>query len=62
MELLSPMDLIISGWECQRFSMAKFGEGLSDTKFTFFMDVVQFITWAQSIYFMFGYVIENTPS
>jgi len=28
MELLGPVDLIISGWECQRFSAAKFGEGL----------------------------------
>jgi site-specific DNA-cytosine methylase len=28
MELLGPVDLIISGWECQRFSVAGFGEGL----------------------------------
>jgi site-specific DNA-cytosine methylase len=33
LELLGPINLIISGWECQGFSMAGFGEGLSDTRF-----------------------------
>jgi site-specific DNA-cytosine methylase len=46
MELFGPMDLIISGWECQEFSMAGFGEGLSDTKSSVFMNMVQIITWA----------------
>jgi site-specific DNA-cytosine methylase len=32
MELLGSMDLIILGWECQRFSTAGFGKGLNDTK------------------------------
>jgi site-specific DNA-cytosine methylase len=32
MELLGDVDLIVSGWECQGFSMARLGEGLSDTK------------------------------
>jgi site-specific DNA-cytosine methylase len=40
MELLGPVDLIISGWECQGFSTAGFGEGLSDTKCDLFMDMV----------------------
>jgi site-specific DNA-cytosine methylase len=40
MELIGPMDLIISGWECQGFSMVGFGEGLSDTRFDLFMDMV----------------------
>jgi site-specific DNA-cytosine methylase len=62
MELLGPMDLIILGWECQGFSMARFGEGLSDTRSGLFMDMVQLITLAQSISPMLGYVIENTPS
>ncbi len=42
--------------------MAGFGEGLNDTRFGLFMDMVQLITWAQSIFPMLGYVIENTPS
>jgi site-specific DNA-cytosine methylase len=62
MELLGPVDLIISSWECQRFSMAGFGEGLSDIRSNLFTDMVQLITWAQSNFPMLGYVIENTPS
>jgi len=60
MELLGPMDLIISGWECQGFSMGGFGEDLNDTRFCLFTDMVRLITWAQSIFPMLGYVIENT--
>jgi hypothetical protein len=60
MELLSLVDLIISSWECQGFSLAGFGKGLNGTRSGFFMDMVRFITWAQSISPMFGYVIENT--
>jgi len=44
MELLGPVDLIISGWECQGFSTTGFGEGLSDTRSDLFMDMVQLIT------------------
>jgi site-specific DNA-cytosine methylase len=55
MELLGPVDLIISGWECQ-------GKGLSDTRSGLFTDMIQLITWAQSISPTLGYVIENTPS
>jgi hypothetical protein len=62
MELLGPVDLIISSWECQGFSAARFGEGLNDTRFGLFMDMVQLITWAQSISPTLGYVIKNTPS
>jgi site-specific DNA-cytosine methylase len=62
MELLGPVDLIISGWECQGFSMARFGESLSDTRSGLFTDMVQLITWAQSISLTLGYVIENTFS
>jgi site-specific DNA-cytosine methylase len=62
MELFSPVDFIISSWECQRLSMARFGEGLSDTRFDLFTDMVQLITWAQSISPTIGYVIENTFS
>jgi site-specific DNA-cytosine methylase len=62
MELLGPMGLIILGWECQGFSTAGFGEGLSDTRSGLFIDMVRLITWAQSIFPMLGYVIENTPS
>jgi site-specific DNA-cytosine methylase len=62
MELLGLVDLIISGWECQGFSVAGFGEGLNDIRSSLFMDMVRLITWAQSIFPMFGYVIENTPS
>jgi site-specific DNA-cytosine methylase len=62
MELLGPVDLIISGWGCQGFPTTRFGEGLSDTRFGLFMDMVQLITWAQSISSTLGYVIENTPS
>jgi site-specific DNA-cytosine methylase len=46
MELFGPMDLIISSWECQGFSTAGFGEGLSDTRSEIFTNVVRFITWA----------------
>jgi hypothetical protein len=60
MELLGPVDLIISGWECQGSSAARFGEGLSDTRSSLFMDMVRLITWAQSISPLLGYVIENT--
>jgi site-specific DNA-cytosine methylase len=62
MELLGPMDLIISGWEHQGFSTVGFGENLSDIRSSLFMDMVELITWVQSISPMFGYVIENTPS
>jgi hypothetical protein len=41
--------------------MAKFGEGLSDTRSGLFTDMVRLITWAQSISLMLDYVIENTP-
>jgi site-specific DNA-cytosine methylase len=40
MELLGPMNLIISGWECQGFSMARFKEGLNEIRFGLFMDIV----------------------
>jgi site-specific DNA-cytosine methylase len=46
MELLGPVDLIISGSECQGFSAAGFGEGLSDTRSDLFTDMIQLITWA----------------
>jgi site-specific DNA-cytosine methylase len=62
MELLGPVDLIISGWECQGFSAIGFGKGLSDTRFRLFTDMVRLIIWAQSISPTLGYVIENTPS
>jgi site-specific DNA-cytosine methylase len=62
MELLGPMDLIISGWECQGFSAIGFGEGLSDRRFSLFTNMVRLITWAQSISRTLGDVIENTPS
>jgi site-specific DNA-cytosine methylase len=62
MELLGLVDLIISSWECQGFLVVRFGEGLSDTRFDLFTNMVRLITWAQSISLMFGYVIENTPS
>jgi len=62
MELLGFVDLIISCWECQGFSTAGFGEGLSDTRSSLFTDMIRLITWAQSISPTLGYVIENTPS
>jgi hypothetical protein len=62
MELLGPVDLIISGWECQGFSTTGFGEALSDTRSDLFMDMVRLITWAQSISPTLGYVIKNIPS
>jgi site-specific DNA-cytosine methylase len=40
MELLGLVDLIISSWECQGFSAARFGEGLSDIRFDLFIDMV----------------------
>jgi hypothetical protein len=62
MELFSVVDLVISGWECQGFSTVGFGEGLSDTRFGLFTDMVRLITWALSIFPTLGYVIENTLS
>jgi len=62
MELLGPIDLIISGWECQGFSTTGFGESLIDTRFGLFMDMIRLITWVQSISPTLGCVIENTPS
>jgi site-specific DNA-cytosine methylase len=61
MELLGPVDFIISGWECQGFLAAGFGKGLNDTRSGLFTNMVRLITWSQSISPMFGYVIENTP-
>jgi site-specific DNA-cytosine methylase len=55
------VDFIILGWECQGFSTARFGEGLSDTRSGLFTDMVRVIIWAQSISPTIGYVIENTP-
>ncbi len=57
MELLSPMDLIIS---VKDFQWPDIREGLSDTKSGLFTDMVQLISWAQSISPTLGYVIENT--
>ncbi len=62
MELLGPVNLIISSWECQEFSAARFGKGLSDTRSGLFMDMIRLITQVQSISPTLGYVIENTPS
>jgi site-specific DNA-cytosine methylase len=62
MELLGPVDLIISGWEYQGFSVVGFGKGLSDTRFGLFTNMVRLITRVRSISPMLGYVIENTPS
>jgi site-specific DNA-cytosine methylase len=62
MELLGLVDFIISSWECQGFSMARFGEGLNDTRSGLFTDMVRLITWAQSISPIFGSIIKNTPS
>jgi len=62
MELLGLVDFTISGWECQGFFTAGFREGLSDTRSDLFTNMVQLITWAQSISPTLGYVIENTPS
>jgi site-specific DNA-cytosine methylase len=62
MELLGLVDIIILGWECQGFSMAGFGEGLNDIRCGLFTNMVRLITWAQSIFPMFGYVLENTLS
>jgi hypothetical protein len=62
MELLGPVDFIISNWECQGFSAARFGESLTDTRSGLFTDMVRLITWAQSISPTVGYVIKNTPS
>jgi hypothetical protein len=62
MELLGLVDLIISGWKCQGFSTTRFGEGLSDTRSGLFTEMVRLVTWAQSIFPTFGYVIKNTPS
>jgi len=62
MELLGPVDFIISGWECQGFLVVGFGKGLNDTRSSLFTDMVRLITWAKSISPMLGYVIKNTPS
>jgi len=62
MELLGPVDLIISSSECQVFLAARFGKGLNDTRSGFFTDMIRLITCAQSISPTLGYVIENTPS
>jgi len=40
MKLLGLVDFIISGWECQGFSIARFREGLSDTRSSLFTDMV----------------------
>jgi site-specific DNA-cytosine methylase len=40
MELLGPVDLIISSWECQGFLVARFGKGLNDIKSDLFTDMV----------------------
>jgi len=40
MELLGLVDLIISGWECQGFSTARFGKGLNDKRSGLFVDMV----------------------
>jgi site-specific DNA-cytosine methylase len=40
MELFGHVDLIILGWECQGFSTTGLGQGLNDTRFGLFMDMV----------------------
>jgi site-specific DNA-cytosine methylase len=62
MELLGLVELIISGWECQGYSVAGFGKGLNDTRSGLFINMVRLITWVQSISPMLDNVIENTCS
>jgi site-specific DNA-cytosine methylase len=59
MELFGLVDFIISSWECQGFLAARFGEGLSDTRFGLFTDMVRSITWVQSMSPTLGYVKEH---
>jgi len=40
MELLGPVDLIISSWECQGFLAAGFGKRLSHTRSSLFINMV----------------------
>jgi site-specific DNA-cytosine methylase len=40
MELLGLIDLTILGWECQGFSVVRFGKGLSDIRSDLFTDMV----------------------
>jgi len=40
MELLGPMDFIISSWECQGFSATGFGKDLNDKRSDLFTDMV----------------------
>jgi site-specific DNA-cytosine methylase len=62
MELLGRIDFIISSWECQGFSVARFGKRLSDIRSGLFTDMIRLITSVQFISPTFGYVIKNTPS
>jgi hypothetical protein len=59
MELFGLVDLIISGLECQGISTTRLGKGLNDTRSGFFTNMVQLITWAQSIFPMFGYYLKT---
>jgi site-specific DNA-cytosine methylase len=43
MELLGTMDFIILGWECEGFSMAGFGKGLNDIRFSLFTNMIRLI-------------------
>jgi site-specific DNA-cytosine methylase len=45
MELLGPVDFIISSWECHGFSATRFGEGLSDIRSGLFTDMIRLTTW-----------------
>jgi len=40
MELLGPVDLIISSWECKGFSATRFGKGLNDTRSGLFTNMI----------------------
>jgi len=42
--------------------VAGFGESLNDTRSDLFKDMVQLITWVQSISSTLSYVIGSTPS
>jgi hypothetical protein len=54
MELLGPVNLNISSWECQGFLAARFGEGLNDTRSGLFTNMVRLITC--SIHFSYAWL------
>lgn len=59
---IGQVDLGISGWECQGFSMAGHGKGLQHPKTALFHELLRVLYLIKHASPQMGYVLENSPA